>query len=53
MVLAAAINPALAILPFINTSYAHDANCAGVVQVAQSHGAPVKLSGKALAQRSR
>ncbi len=42
--LAAAVNPLLAILPFINTSYAHDANCTGMESVAQTHGAPVKLS---------
>ncbi len=44
VVLAAAINPALAILPFINLSYAHNANCVSLVDTAKSYGAPVKVS---------
>ncbi len=42
--LAAVINPLLVVLPFVNLSYAHDANCTGLVGVAQTHGAPVKVS---------
>lgn len=49
--LAAVVNPALAILPFINFSYAHDANCAGLVSVAREHGAPVKVSSTTTAHR--
>ncbi len=48
VVLAAAINPALAILPFINFSYAHDANCAGLLNTAHSLGAPVKVPARAV-----
>ena len=44
VVLAAAVNPLLLILPFVNLSYAHDANCTGLVDVAKAQGAPVKVS---------
>ena len=49
--LAAVINPALLILPFVNLSYAHDTNCAGLVGLAQNHGAPVKVSSTTRAHR--
>ncbi len=39
-VLAAAVNPALLILPFVNLNLAHDANCAGLLSEAQTQGAP-------------
>jgi uncharacterized protein involved in outer membrane biogenesis len=52
VVLAAAINPLLAILPFVNFSYAHDANCTGLLSVARSLGAPVKVSDKGSVQHS-
>jgi uncharacterized protein involved in outer membrane biogenesis len=44
--LAAAVNPLLAVLPFVNLSYAHDANCTGLLGAAQSLGAPVKVTAK-------
>lgn len=42
--LAAAVNPLLAILPFVSAGLAHDADCAGLVAQAHSQGAPVKPS---------
>jgi AsmA family protein len=39
-VLAAAVNPALLILPFVNLNLAHDANCAGLLSQAKTEGAP-------------
>jgi uncharacterized protein involved in outer membrane biogenesis len=42
--LAAAVNPLLVILPFVETGHAHDADCAGLVTTAKSDGAPVKVS---------
>jgi uncharacterized protein involved in outer membrane biogenesis len=39
-VLAAAVNPALLILPFVNLNLAHDANCAGLMSEARTQGAP-------------
>jgi uncharacterized protein involved in outer membrane biogenesis len=42
--LAAAVNPLLVILPFVETGHAVDADCAGLVTTAKSDGAPVKVS---------
>jgi uncharacterized protein involved in outer membrane biogenesis len=42
--LAAAVNPLLVILPFVETGHAHDADCAGLVTTAKGDGAPVKVS---------
>jgi uncharacterized protein involved in outer membrane biogenesis len=42
--LAAAVNPLLLILPFVETGHAHDADCAGLVTTAKTQGAPVKVS---------
>jgi uncharacterized protein involved in outer membrane biogenesis len=42
--LAAAVNPLLVILPFVETGHAHDADCADLVTTAKSYGAPVKVS---------
>jgi hypothetical protein len=47
VVLAAAVNPLLAILPFVNLSYAHNANCIGLLSTAHSLGDPVKVPAKA------
>jgi len=42
--LAAAVNPLLVILPFVEMGHAHDADCAGLVTSAKGDGAPVKVS---------
>jgi uncharacterized protein involved in outer membrane biogenesis len=42
--LAAAVNPLLVILPFVEAGHAHDADCAGLVTTAKGDGAPVKAS---------
>jgi uncharacterized protein involved in outer membrane biogenesis len=42
--LAAAVNPLLLILPFIETGQAHDADCASLVTTAKGDGAPVRVS---------
>jgi len=42
--LAAAVNPLLLILPFVEAGQAHDADCAGLVTTAKGQGAPVKIS---------
>jgi uncharacterized protein involved in outer membrane biogenesis len=42
--LAAAVNPLLVILPFVEAGHAHDADCADLVTTARSDGAPVKVS---------
>ena len=42
--LAAAVNPLLLILPFVEAGQSHDADCAGLVGAAKSDGAPVKVS---------
>jgi uncharacterized protein involved in outer membrane biogenesis len=42
--LAAAVNPLLVILPFVEAGHAHDADCAGLVSTAKGDGAPVKVS---------
>jgi uncharacterized protein involved in outer membrane biogenesis len=42
--LAAAVNPLLVILPFVEAGHAHDADCAGLVTTAKGDGAPVKVS---------
>ncbi|MGC1302240.1 MAG: AsmA family protein [Caulobacteraceae bacterium] len=39
--LAAVVNPALLILPFVNLNLAHDANCSALVAAAQTQGAPI------------
>jgi len=42
--LAAAVNPLLVILPFVETGHAQDADCASLVTTAKGDGAPVKVS---------
>jgi uncharacterized protein involved in outer membrane biogenesis len=42
--LAAAVNPLLVILPFVEAGQAHDADCTGLVTTAKGDGAPVKVS---------
>jgi len=42
--LAAAVNPLLVILPFVEAGHAHDADCADLVTTAKGDGAPVKVS---------
>jgi uncharacterized protein involved in outer membrane biogenesis len=42
--LAAAVNPLLVILPFVEMGHAHDADCADLVTTAKGDGAPVKVS---------
>jgi uncharacterized protein involved in outer membrane biogenesis len=42
--LAAAVNPLLLILPFVETGHAQDADCARLVTTAKGEGAPVKVS---------
>jgi uncharacterized protein involved in outer membrane biogenesis len=42
--LAAAVNPLLVILPFVEAGHAQDADCAGLVTTAKGDGAPVKVS---------
>jgi uncharacterized protein involved in outer membrane biogenesis len=51
--LAAAVNPLLVILPFVETGHAHDADCAGLVTTAKSDGAPVKVSATTPAKASK
>jgi uncharacterized protein involved in outer membrane biogenesis len=51
--LAAAINPLLVILPFVETGHAHDADCAGLVTTAKGDGAPVKVSATTPAKASK
>jgi hypothetical protein len=42
--LAAAVNPLLVILPFVEAGQAHDADCTGLVTTAKGDGVPVKVS---------
>jgi len=42
--LAAAVNPLLLILPFVEAGQAHNADCASLVATAKGEGAPVKVS---------
>ena len=42
--LAAAVNPLLVILPFVNLNLAHDADCASLVATANTKGAPVHVA---------
>jgi len=42
--LAAAVNPLLLIVPFVETGHSHDADCAGLITTAKGDGAPVKVS---------
>ncbi len=51
--LAAAVNPLLVILPFVETGHAHDADCAGLVTTAKGDGAPVKVSATTPAKASK
>jgi uncharacterized protein involved in outer membrane biogenesis len=43
-VLGSIVNPLAALLPFVTTGEAKDADCAGLVQEARRQGAPVKTS---------
>jgi uncharacterized protein involved in outer membrane biogenesis len=42
--LGALVSPLTAILPFVSTGEARDADCAGLVGDARAHGAPVKVA---------
>jgi uncharacterized protein involved in outer membrane biogenesis len=52
-VIAAAVNPLLLILPFVDPGLAQNADCAGLVSTAKSEGAPVKTSATTPAKPSK
>jgi len=51
--LAAAVNPLLLILPFVETGHSQDADCANLVETAKGDGAPVKVSATTPAKASK